>query len=140
MDAASDRPVLIDITGKLGTDTSSARFKEDIRPLGDRGRDILGLEPVSFRYRPDQRRGSSLQYGLIAEQVAEVLPELVIRDQEGRPLTVKYHVLPTLLLAQVQRLKRERAAQAEAMAAQAKEIEELRNELRALAQDRLHPR
>lgn len=60
------------------------------------------------------------------------LHDLVIRDEEGRPFTVRYHILPTLLLAEIQRLEREWASQADAIAAQARAIDELRNELRVL--------
>jgi hypothetical protein len=135
VEAHSGQPVLIDASGKLGTTSSSARFKRDIQPLVNISAAVQRLEPVSFRYLPDQERGNALQYGLIAEQVAEVMPGLVIRDEQGLPSTVKYHLLPTLLLAEIQRLERERASQAEAIAAQARAIEELRTELSVLRKE-----
>ncbi len=125
VDTGTDLPVMIDMTGKLGTALSSARVKRDILPLEDNSGAMLRLAPVSFRYTPDQQRGDAIQYGLIAEQVAEVMPELVVNDDHGQPLTVKYQLLPTLLLAEVQRLERERAAQAA-------ELQELRGRLQAL--------
>jgi hypothetical protein len=106
---ATDQPVLIDSSGKLGTNASSARVKQDIENLVDLT-PLQHLRPVSFRYRPDQNRGDALQYGLLAEEVADVMPSLVIRDEQGEPLSVRYHVLIPLLLAEVQRLERERAA------------------------------
>jgi hypothetical protein len=121
--------VFVDASGRLGTTVSSARFKQDIQPLAGLSSLIHRLEPVTFRYRPEQERGNALQYGLIAEQVAQVMPDLVIRDGEGRPFSVKYDTLPTLLLAEIQRLERERASQADAIAAQALALEELRKEL-----------
>ncbi len=127
VDGNSDAPVLVDATGKLGHLTSSARFKQDVRPLDDIEGAVLRLEPVSFRYTAEQMRGDAVQFGLIAEQVAEVIPELVIRDENGQPYSVKYHVLPTLLLAEIQRLERERASQA-------REIQELRQQMRVLLQ------
>jgi hypothetical protein len=120
-------PVVIDGKGQLGTVSSSRRFKEDIADLGDIGRRIQQLRPVHFRYRQAAADGSHpRQYGLIAEEVAAVLPELVARDAAGEIETVKYHILPTLLVAEVQRLERERARQAQ-------EIAELRALVNSLA-------
>lgn len=105
----TDQPVLVDSTGKLGTMASTERVKQDIHTLDDVSA-LHRLRPVSFRYRPDQGRGDAVQYGLIAEQVADVMPELVVRDAQGQPISVRYHLLAPLLLAEVQRLERERAA------------------------------
>jgi hypothetical protein len=125
--------VFINAAGKLGTATSSIRFKEDVRSLKDAGA-LMSLRPVSFYYRPEFDDGSKVrQFGLIAEEVADVMPELVVRDALGAAQTVRYHFLPPLLLAEVQRLERERtdltrkvAAQAAALADQAAAIDELR--------------
>lgn len=101
-------PIVIDSLGQLGTISSSRRTKEDIRDLGGVGLAVQRLRPVQFRYSAPFADGSKpLQYGLIAEEVAEVLSELVAYGDDGRPETVKYHVLPTLLLEEVQRLQRE---------------------------------
>lgn len=101
-------PVVIDSLGQLGTISSSRRTKEDIRDLGGVGLVVQRLRPVQFRYSAPFADGSKpVQYGLIAEEVAEVLPELVAYGADGSPETVKYHVLPTLLLEEVQRLQRE---------------------------------
>jgi hypothetical protein len=106
-------PVVIDSAGQLGTVSSSARTKDDVADLGDTSQRILQLRPVRFTYKQPFANGSRpVQYGLIAEEVADVLPELVARDADGEIETVKYHVLPTLLLAEIQRLERERQAQA----------------------------
>jgi hypothetical protein len=103
--------VVIDSSGQLGTVSSSRRFKRDIRDLGPMSRAIFDLRPVRFTYRQAFADGSSpVQVGLIAEEVAEVLPELVARGSDGEIVSVKYRLLPTLLLAEVQRLERERAA------------------------------
>lgn len=129
VDGATDSPVLIDTDGKLGTTTSSGRFKTDIESLSADGRRLQDLRPVVFRYLPDQRRGDRRQFGLIAEEVAETFPELVVNDELGQPFTVRYHQLPPLLLAEVQRLERGRAAQdcrlqelSTQLAAQAREL------------------
>ena len=103
-------PVVIDSNGQLGTISSSRETKDNIANLGDISHSILRLRPVQFTYKEAFEGGTTpLQYGLIAEEVAEVLPELVALGKNGEIETVKYHVLPTLLLAEVQRLERERA-------------------------------
>ena len=99
--------VVIDSTGQLGTVSSSAKTKFDIQDLpADVTAAVSRLQPVSFRYKQPFADGSTpVQYGLIAEEVEQVLPELVAYDDHGDPATVKYHVLPSLLLAEVQRLQ-----------------------------------
>lgn len=119
--------VVIDSNGQLGTMSSSARAKTRIETLGSASRRIHDLRPVRFVYRRPFADGSTpVQYGLIAEEVADVLPELVARGADGQIETVKYHVLPTLLLSEVQRLERERDGMQKALAAQAREIDELK--------------
>lgn len=103
-------PVLIDSAGQLGTVSSSRRYKDDIHDLAPLTTRVQQLRPVQFRYKQPFADGSTpLQYGLIAEEVAEVMPELVVFNPAGEAETVKYHILPSLLLAEVQRLERERA-------------------------------
>ena len=100
-------PVLIDSAGQLGTISSSREVKQDIATLGDVSERLLGLRPVSFRYKEHAARGDTTpQFGLIAEEVEEVFPELVVHDAQGRPETVKYHLLVPLLLNELQRLER----------------------------------
>ena len=102
-------PVLVDTNGQLGTISSSRRFKQDIADLGDIGLKLHQLRPVQFRYTSASTNAPGrLQYGLIAEEVQEVLPELVARSADGAIETVQSHVLPSLLVAEVQRLERER--------------------------------
>lgn len=94
--------VLIDSQGQLGTVSSSAQFKENISDMADRSAAILKLRPVMFTYRSDA--SAKEQFGLIAEEVAEVLPEIVVNDENGQPFTVQYHVLPVLLVNEIQKL------------------------------------
>ena len=95
----------IDASGKLGTFRSSRRYKEDVRAVGEASAKLMELRPVAFRYRGAAAgQPSPIQYGLIAEEVAQVAPELVVLDAEGRPETVKYHLLSSLLLRELQRL------------------------------------
>jgi Chaperone of endosialidase len=136
--------VLVDSTGKLGTGmpaaapaASSRRVKAGIHEMGTATADLLKLRPVTFRYILGHGdSGKALQYGLIAEEVAEIYPDLVIRDEQGLPSGVRYHVLPAMLLNELQRQQRERQAEkvlTEArLAAQQQEIDELRAQVRAL--------
>lgn len=103
--------VFVNGQGQLGTVTSSQRFKDAIAGVGE---DTLSrlrrLRPVEFVYRPGVDDGArTRQFGLIAEEVAEVFPELVVRNDDGSVQTVRYHFLAPLLLAEVQRLERDRA-------------------------------
>jgi hypothetical protein len=127
VDGATDSPVLIDANHRLGTITSSARFKQDIESLTPDGLRLHALRPVSFRYLPGEGRGNARQFGLIAEEVAETMPELVVHDAEGKPFTVRYHQLPPLMLAEIQRLERERATQAERLDGLERELAALRS-------------
>src|SRR5262245_16318839 len=87
--------VLIDSTGKLGTTNgSSRRFKNDIKPMNNASGAILDLRLVTFPYKSD----NTPQFGLIAEEVAEVDPDLVVRDKNGELLTVRYDAVNTMLL------------------------------------------
>jgi hypothetical protein len=97
-------PVMIDSNGQLGTVSSSRRFKEDIQDMDDASRDLMRLRPVTFRYKQPFGDGSKpIQYGLIAEEVAEVYPDLVAHSADGQIETVKYQVLDSMLLNEVQR-------------------------------------
>ena len=104
--------LMIDSAGQLGTTSSSRKTKFDIADLDMSVSTALQrLRPVQFRYLKPFADGSTpIQYGLIAEEVQEVLPELVATDEHGDPASVKYHILPSLLLAEVQRLSRELTA------------------------------
>src|SRR5262249_41630858 len=98
-------PVVIDSAGQLGTISSSRRFKEDIQDMGSASEDLMRLRPVTFRYKQPFGDGSKpIQYGLIAEEVAEVFPDLVARDADGAIETVKYQLLDSLLLNEMQKL------------------------------------
>jgi len=120
--------VYVNSSGQLGISSSSRRFKTDIQELGDPSQKLLTLRPVSFRYKQaDDKGGHPLQYGLIAEEVAEVFPQLVQYDKEGKPFTVYYHELTPLLLAEVQK-------EHEKVVAQQSEIASLKQQLVAQKQ------
>jgi hypothetical protein len=105
-------PVLIDTTnGQLGITSSSRRYKEEIQDMGDLSNGLMSLRPVTFRYQKPFADGSKpTQYGLIAEEVAEVYPDLVAHSADGQIETVKYQVLDSMLLNEVQRLNKENQA------------------------------
>ncbi|MBV8730815.1 MAG: tail fiber domain-containing protein, partial [Acidobacteriia bacterium] len=97
-------PVVIDSNGQLGTISSSRRFKEEIRDMGDASTNLMRLRPVTFRYQKPFADGSKpVQYGLIAEEVAEVYPDLVAHSADGQIETVKYQVLDSMLLNELQK-------------------------------------
>lgn len=103
--APNGMAVLIDSNGQLGTDSSSRRVKTDIRDMGDTTGTLMALRPVSFHYKlhgPD----SPLQFGLVAEEVAEVAPELTARNNEGEIESVFYHKVNAMLLNEVQKQHR----------------------------------
>jgi hypothetical protein len=101
--------VLIDTTtGQLGVASSSRRYKEDIEDMGEASHDLMRLRPVTFRYKKPFTDGSKpIQYGLIAEEVDEVYPDLVAHSADGQIETVKYQVLDSMLLNEVQRQQAE---------------------------------
>jgi hypothetical protein len=99
--AADGLPVLVDSNGQLGTISSSASVKRQIADVGEASSSLLKLRPVSFLYRNDTE--GIRQYGLIAEEVARVMPELVQFSETGAAETVRYHFLAPLLLNELQR-------------------------------------
>ena len=90
--------VFVNRDGKLGTIMSSRRFKEDIKPMDKASEAILALQPVKFRYKKDFDPTGTAQFGLVAEDVAKVNPDLVVRDKEGKPYSVRYDQVNAMLL------------------------------------------
>jgi trimeric autotransporter adhesin len=88
--------VYINSSGELGTTPSSKRFKEHIKPMDNASDALLALKPVTFRYKGDAK--GTPQFGLIAEEVAEVNPDLVVRDKDGKPYSVRYEQINAMLL------------------------------------------
>lgn len=128
--ASGGTQVFIDSNGQLGTITSSLRFKEDVADMGTASESLMKLRPVTFHYKTD---GSHLlQYGLIAEEVAKVYPDLVQYDEQGKPFTVRYHLINAMLLNELQKQhEREEALQSQ-VAEQKAKLEEQEARLKRL--------
>jgi hypothetical protein len=90
--------VFVNSDGKMGTIMSSRRFKEDIKPMDKASEAILALQPVTFRYKKNFDPTGTAQFGLVAEDVAKVNPDLVVRDKEGKPYSVRYDQVNAMLL------------------------------------------
>ena len=90
--------VIVDTNGQLGTVVSSERFKEEIKPMDKASEAILALKPVTFRYKHELDPEGIPQFGLVAEQVEKVNPDLVARDEEGKAYTVRYEAVNAMLL------------------------------------------
>ena len=96
--SASSTAVFVNSLGKLGTVVSSRRFKDEIQPMDKASEAILALKPVTFRYKQEIDPGRSPQFGLVAEDVEKVNPDLVVRDGEGKVNTVRYEAVNAMLL------------------------------------------
>jgi hypothetical protein len=124
-------PVLIDSAGQFGVVNSSRRFKEDIQDMGEASQRLMRLRPVTFRYRKAFDDGSKpIQFGLIAEEVAETFPELAVRDATGTIQSVHYERLNVLLLNELQRQQRQ-LEDLDALKQRVSELEQLVNKLLA---------
>ena len=145
---ASGLGVVVASNGQLGTIQSSARFKDNIKPMDKTSEAILAVKPVIFRYKQELDPEGIPQFGLIAEQVERVNPDLVVRDDDGKVTTVRYEAVNAMLLNEF--LKEHRKVQAlegtvqqqqkqiEALAAGLQKVTarvELSNEVRRVAND-----
>jgi hypothetical protein len=131
-------PVLIDSAGQLGTLSSSRRFKKEIEPMDKASEAILALKPVTFHYKHDHT--GTAQFGLIAEEVAKVNPDLVVRDKNDEIYTVRYDAVNAMLLNEFlkehKRVEQQRANIADlksTVAEQQKEMEVLTAQLKEQA-------
>jgi len=108
------KQVFINSNGQLGILASSARYKRDIQTMGELSRGLFQLRAVTFRYKHDPN--GERQYGLIAEEVAKVYPDLVIKGADGKVESVQYHELIPMLLNEVQHQQQALEAQAQQLA------------------------
>jgi hypothetical protein len=128
-------PVYINSNGRLGTTTSSARFKRDIHGMKDASEVLYSLEPVAFKYKTDIDPQGIPQFGLIAEQVDKVDPDLVARDDQGRAYSVRYEAVNAMLLNEfLKEHKRveEQNAEIDTLKAKAAKVDSLEKRLDSL--------
>lgn len=124
--------VLVDSAGQLGTVSSSRRVKDDIADMETASAGLMALRPVTFHYKSDRSpSGRRLQYGLIAEEVAQVYPGLVVHSADGNVETVMYQFLAPMLLNEYQKQQRQLGEQARLLARQTQRLAELEREARA---------
>ena len=125
--------VFIDANNKLGTITSSRRFKDEIKPMEQASETLFALKPVTFHYKKEIDPTGRLQFGLVAEEVEKVNPDLVVRDKEGKPYSVRYDQVNAMLLNEFLK-EHKKVQQLEAASAQQRNdfeatIAELRKEI-----------
>jgi hypothetical protein len=127
-------PVVVNTsTGQLGVASSSRRFKEDIQDMSDASDGLMRLRPVTFRYKQPFDDGTKpIQYGLIAEEVAEVYPDLVAHSADGQIETVKYQVLDPMLLNEVQKQNHHAEQQDETIRRQEEQVVKQQEQIRSL--------
>jgi len=133
--------VYIDANGHLGTTVSSRRYKQNIKTMGDVSDVILSLKPVTYQYKPQYDPKGGPQFGLVAEEVEKVCPDLVIHDKDGSPHAVRYDAVNVMLLNEflkehkrVDAQAQINAAQAKTIAAQQKQIETLTASMQKMTQ------
>jgi len=117
--------VFINSAGKLGTSTSSQRFKDEIKPMDQASEALYGLKPVKFRYKKEIDPQGTKQFGLVAEEVEKVNPDLVVRDKEGKPYSVRYDQVNAMLLNEFLKEHRKMEEQEATIAQQQKGLEVL---------------
>ena len=112
--------VVVSSTGKLGIVMSSARYKRDIQNMDARSASLMRLRPVTFRYKDDP--AGTLQYGLVAEEVEKLYPELVTHSADGQVQSVRYSMLTAMLLNELQKQARQMADENRQLAAEVAEL------------------
>jgi len=117
--------VIVGTNGKLGTVVSSARFKEAVQPMDKASEAILALQPVTFRYKKELDPEGIPQFGLMAEEVEKVNSDLVARDEQGKPYSVRYEAVNAMLLNEFLKEHRKNEVQEATIARQQKQIDAL---------------
>ena len=127
--AVTGSQVIVSPNGELGVTASSARFKDTIKPMDKASEAILSLKPVTFRYKHELDPDAIPQFGLVAEEVEKVNPDLVARDEQGKPYTVRYEAVNAMLLNEFlkehRKVEQQRKDFEAALAQQQKQIEAL---------------
>jgi trimeric autotransporter adhesin len=128
--AAGGSAVFVDANNKLGTVTSSKRFKEDIQQIGTASEALFALKPITFHYKKEIDPAGKSQFGLVAEDVEKVSPDLVVRDKEGKPYSVRYDQVNAILLNEFLKEHRAFIEEQHKVAQQQEEIDFLKAELK----------
>jgi hypothetical protein len=123
--SGGSQAVYVNSEGKLGAQVSSRRFKDEIKPIKQASEVIFGLRPVSFRYKPEIEPTRPLGFGLIAEEVEKISPDLVTRSADGKAYTVRYDAVNAMLLNEFLKEHRKNEEQEATIARQQKQIEAL---------------
>jgi hypothetical protein len=121
----SGTAVVVNNQGQLGVSPSSARFKDEIKPMDNASESILALKPITFRYKKDIDSAGTPQFGLVAEDVEQVNPDLVVRDKNGKAYTVRYDAVNAMLLNEFLKEHRKVHELEVSAASQQKQIEAL---------------
>jgi hypothetical protein len=128
------RQVYVNADNKIGTLSSSRRFKHDIQPMDRSSETLFALKPVTFRYKKDADPSQALSFGLIAEEVAQVSPELITRDEEGKPQTVRYEAVNAMLLNEFLKEHRKNEQQESKIEQQDAKIAQQQKQIEALTE------
>jgi hypothetical protein len=126
---ASGVGVIINSNGQLGTIQSSARFKDNVKPMNKASEALLKLKPVTFRYKEELDPDKIPQFGLIAEDVEKVDPRLVVQDEDGKVTTVRYEAVNAMLLNEFLKEHRQVETQQTKLEKQQKQINDLSDKL-----------
>ena len=121
----------VNASGQLGVKPSSVRYKESIQPMDKASEAILALKPVTFRYKKELDPKGAPQFGLVAEEVAKVNPDLVVADDQGKPFTVRYEEVNTMLLNEFLKARRRIDAQQKQIDALTAGLQEVSAQLEA---------
>jgi hypothetical protein len=130
---ASARAVYINSDNKIGTLVSSRRFKEEIKPMDKASEATLALKPVSFHYKKEIEPNGAIMFGLVAEDVEKVDPDLVTRNEKGEPETVRYEAVNAMLLNEFLKQHRTVEEQDRVMEEQDRTVAQQETEIHALA-------
>ncbi len=131
-------PVVVDNNGRLGVAVSSQRFKDEVKPMEKASEAVLALKPVTFRYKNEIDAAGTTQFGLVAEDVEGVNPDLIVRDKEGKPYSVRYEAVNAMLLneflkehSKVEKLEATVAGLAATVKEQAAQIQKVSSQIEA---------
>ena len=123
--AVAGSAVKVNAAGKIGTAPSSVRYKQNVKSMGDTSDALYALRPVTFHYKREIDSEGIRQFGLVAEEVQKVNPDLIVRDADGKPFTVRYEAVNAMLLNEFLKEHRKNEEQEATIARQQKQIEAL---------------